>query len=244
MTRRGQRLAALLLVAAGQVRTGHAQPVALPGVGPADARHPVDVAQPPWRGLARVQGEGMRCTGILVAPRRVLTAAHCLWSVRLGGVLPAHLVHVLLRYDRGGWAGEAVATALRLAPGSFPARGVPAAGDDWAVIELAAPLGGPDDVMRLAETPPAPGTPAMLGGYGQDRAELAEADTRCTVTGREPRGDGGWVVQHDCNGTRGTSGGPILARDPAGVWRVAGLQSRAVLGRALGLAVMPPPAAR
>jgi protease YdgD len=42
---------------------------------------------------------------------------------------------------------------------------------------------------------------------------------------------------HDCAGTRGVSGGPVLAALPAGGWAVAGVASRASADAALGLAV-------
>ena len=59
----------------------------------------------------------------------------------------------------------------------------------------------------------------MLGGYNQDRAEVIEADTACHVVTAGPA-----LLVHDCAGTRGTSGGPVLMRGPDGVWRVAGMQ--------------------
>lgn len=49
----------------------------LPGIGPDDRRVAVDPARPPWDAIAKVQSEiGNRCTGALIAPDVVLTAAH------------------------------------------------------------------------------------------------------------------------------------------------------------------------
>ena len=76
----------------------------------------------------------------------------------------------------------------------------------------------------------------MLGGYGQDRAEAVLADTACTLQGYAGGGRGA-VLMHDCEGTRGTSGAPVLARDAARAWRVAGVQSTARMGGDGGTAV-------
>ncbi len=55
-----------------------------------------------------------------------------------------------------------------------------------------------------------PGTAVVLGGYSQDKAQIITADTACMVLGTD-RTAKGPVLIHDCNGTRGTSGSPLLA---------------------------------
>ncbi len=203
----------------------------LPGVGPDAARHGVDINAPPWSALARLQIPGVsRCTAVLVAPRTALTAAHCLWERRLGHWTPAASIHLLSRYAAGGFAAHALAAKYRIGPGFDPLAASPNRAADIAVVTLAAPLGGTP--LALAAAPPAPGTPAMLGGYNQDRAEVIDADTACHITGRGPG-----LLLHDCAGTRGTSGGPLLTRDASGTWRLAGLQVAAFGGRSGGVAV-------
>ncbi|MBL6454230.1 trypsin-like serine protease [Belnapia sp. T6] len=208
----------------------------LPGIGPADPRRPVDLRAPPWNALGRVQLEvGGRCTGVLIGPRLLLTAAHCLVAPRSRALVRPGTVHVLLGYDRGTAVGHAQAVSYRIGPGFDPATGGPP-GADWAVLVLDSPLGAPDRVLPLLTAAPAPRTPLMLGGYQQDRPEVLLADTGCRAIGLSRPGPGAMLL-HDCAGTRGSSGAPLLAPLPGGGWGVAGIASRTSPAVALGAAV-------
>lgn len=227
------RAVALLLACWG---CGAAGPT-LPGVGPQDGRVPVDPAQPPWRAIGRVQTElGGRCTGFLIAPRVALTAAHCLYRRAPGAFVQPGSVHFLLGYDRGAYAGHARVVAFRIGPGYEPERGPASAGADWAALVLDAPLGTADRVLKLATTLPAPGATLLLGGYGQDRAERIDADLHCALAGLGRDGAGRTVFLHNCSGTRGTSGAPVIVRDGDG-WAAIGVQVAAVAGESRGIAV-------
>jgi protease YdgD len=221
------RLLALLLLA------GPALGQALPGLGDTAARRPALVAEAPWSSLVRVQSEaGGQCTGVLVAPGRVLTAAHCLVARRTGRLLQPDRVHVLAGYDRGEFRTQARVASLRVAPG-FDATTAGPLGADWAVLHLAAPL--PLPVLPLAGLP-ARGASAMLGGWQQDRAHALLADTDCPVLALVVDNAGRLLLQHGCAGTRGVSGGPLLVRQGAG-WAVAGVAVGAMRQGRGGLAV-------
>ncbi len=211
-------LAVLLLLAA-------AAPV-LPGVGGSTGRVAVDATAAPWRSLARLQvpGEG-RCTAVLVGPRTALTAAHCMWGRRVRQYVPPGTVHLLTGYDKGRFARHSVAASYRLAAAMGDGPAV-----DVAVVTLAEPIG--DAPLPLAEADPPAGTPVMLGGYNQDRGEVIEADRHCRIVAVLP----GRLV-HDCAGTHGTSGAPLLAQAADGAWQVVGLQVAGFTEHTGGLAV-------
>ncbi len=99
-----------------------------------------------------------------------------------------------------------------------------------AVVTLAEPVG--NDRLALDDDTPLGGTPAMLGGYNQDVGEVIDADTACHVVATTPG-----LLRHDCAGTHGTSGAPLLVRGAGGAWVVAGMQVGGFVGRSGGVAV-------
>ncbi len=206
----------------------------LPGVAASPDRRPVAVTEAPWSSLVRVQSEaGGRCTGVLIAPDRVLTAAHCLVARLTGRLVQPGRVHVLAGYDRGQFTAHATAATLRTAPDFRPETRGPL-GADWAVLRLATPLPGP--VLPLAALLPAAGTAAMLGGWQQDRAHALLADTACQIQAVLRDAAGRLLLRHGCAATRGVSGGPLLLRQGDG-WAVAGVAVSATEGAQGGLAV-------
>jgi protease YdgD len=222
------RVAALALVLLPVAAA--AQPAPRAGLGGAEARRAVDGTEAPWTSLVRVQSEaGGHCTGVLVAPDRVLTAAHCLVAARTRAWVRPERVHVLAGYDRGEFRGHAVAASYRTG-GFDPAAGGPH-GADWAVLRLAAPLPAPVLPVVGAE----PGMAAMLGGWQRDRAHALLADTACRIeaVGHDAAGP---LLRHGCAATRGSSGGPLLVRLKDG-WAVAGVQSGALREGRGGVAV-------
>lgn len=203
--------------------------------GAADPRLTVDPSNSPWSAIAKVQTNiGGRCTGALIAPAMVLTAAHCLYNRRTGALLQPVSLHVLLGYQRGAYRWHRWVVRRTVGPG-FDGSGARAQGGEWARLELAEPIPAAVSPLPVAKKPPAPGTPLALAGYNQDRAQLLVADTGCHAIGMLRSREGGAFFTHDCAATRGTSGAPLLARR-GDIWEVVGINIAA--GRGVNLALM------
>lgn len=205
---------------AGSVR---AAPVALPGVG-AGARHAVDVDHEPWRILGRVQTElGGRCTGFMVAPSVIMTAAHCLWREEAANFVQPPSIHFMLGYDTGSWRTTARAVRFVIAPGYDPYHPLRTSQADHATVILDHALVKTTDLLQVVAA--VPGAPAMLAGYQQDRKELAIGDLSCHVV--HVRGQ---LIDHDCAATHGASGAPLLVQED-GKWGIAGIDVTAREGQ-------------
>ncbi|MFN9091777.1 MAG: trypsin-like serine peptidase [Alphaproteobacteria bacterium] len=195
-----------------------------------DPRLPVPAAYPPWHAVALIEAEGAGlCTGAMVAPTIVLTAAHCLKDAPGTALLPP----ARLRVTVGG--AEARGVSLRVGAGFDPVREAPWA-SDWALVSLNAAIGAGRVLPLLRETPPA-GSILSLPGFQRNEPGALLVDPACRYLGLRRVDGEGVMLAHDCAGTTGSSGGPLLLRGADGRFAIIGVQSKGILGRAGGLAV-------
>lgn len=231
---------AALLGAAGPALAQGARPheTVRPGIGHDDPRSTMDRHIAPWRSLGRVESQAGRfCTGALVGPRLVLTAAHCLVSADGRAMVPAGALRFRLGYHQGSSVADArVASYVFGAayrPG--PVEAIPVSAD-WAMLTLDTAIASGDRTLTVLRGTVSARTPLMLGGYQRDNPERIQADTNCRALGQENRG-GDTILVHDCASTFGASGGPLLAQVSGGGWAVVGVASRVARDLALGHAV-------
>ena len=193
----------------------------LPGIVGQDDRVALDPTAWPWHALGRInQGTGAHCTGTLVAPDAVLTAAHCVFHGRTQRRLQPRELHFVAGYRRGDYVAHARGRAVVVAP-AYRYRASPTLAEiaeDWAIVLLDRPLAiRPIPVRAL----PADGAVAdgrlQRAGYSQDRAHLLSFHDDCRLRGMLA---GGRVLLTDCDSTRGDSGSPLLWRQGGQVWLV------------------------
>lgn len=195
----------------------------VPGVIGADDRR-ILTDETAFRAVGRlnVAGSGF-CTATLVAPDRVLTAAHCLFIKRTGARARPDRLHFLAGYRKGAYRAHRVVAATVLHPDyAFDAgRSLAGAAADIAVLTLSAPIPPAEATpIPIAEGGFTPGAEVTTVSYARDRAELPSIERGCAILGAQ-----GGALLSSCDVNQGASGGPMLAEGADGAWRLVAVTS-------------------
>lgn len=153
--------------------------------------------------IVRVETENGGCTGSIVGKNLVLTAAHCIMK---NGALSQKVIYVKTGYVNGkyadkthavwAWWGTTTPEKDRLA--------------DWAILKLKKNLGNTfgtfgflHDLSEFSQY----NDKVSLAGFSSDisNGHVLSRTRNCSIRYHYSNG----MLLHDCDATRGTSGGPV-----------------------------------
>jgi protease YdgD len=162
-----------------------------------------------WEAVGRldVDGEGF-CTGALIAPDLVLTAAHCLYDARSGVRIQPKTIEFLAGWRNGRASAYRTVTRAVVHPdyifdGEVSTDRVRR---DIALLQLQRPIRNTTVIPFQTDNRPRKGADVGVVSYAHDRSEAPSIQELCSVMARQEG-----VLIMSCDVDFGSSGAPVFS---------------------------------
>lgn len=161
-----------------------------------------------WEAVGRLDIGGTAfCTGALIAPRLVLTAAHCLYDGNTGDRIDHSEVEFLAGWRNGRAGAYRKIRRAVVHPDYFYAGEISSerVRNDLALLELEQPIRNTTIKPFGTAARPAPGDSVGVVSYAHDRSEAPSLQDVCEVLAQQEG-----VLVTSCTVDFGASGAPIF----------------------------------